>query len=389
MASNPFMIDVGNPLQGLGQMAQAWGQKNAAAEAATAAAKATTEKQKEITDLIGRGDVAEMSQYMAANPQMAKGIESAFNFKSGETKSNMADGALRIISGEDPQEVIRDRAAFVSQMGGDPSHTLDALNDSPEELMQSAKVMLAQFGTPEQIKAATDLGIIASADKGMTPYQVARLDLDAKGLKLRELETKLRSEDNANKSKSLDNRVKKERLNLDKMERELAADQKGGEAQKMLRDATESSKAASSFARRMTTAGSALDKIEETIDPTSRVIGYIAGGTGITSEAANRMASPEEQAYATAASDFVTSQLRDESGASIGTDEFDRKYREFFPMPGDSKDQINLKRERRNAASGDMRNLSGGLYDALYGADAKAAQAQTAPQGNVVDWSSL
>ncbi len=161
MASNPFMIDVGNPLQGLGQMAQAWGQKNAAAEAATAAAKATTEKQKEITDLIGRGDVAEMSQYMAANPQMAKGIESAFNFKSGETKRNMADGALRIISGEDPQEVIRDRAAFVSQMGGDPSHTLDALNDSPEELMQSAKVMLAQFGTPEQIKAATDLGIIS------------------------------------------------------------------------------------------------------------------------------------------------------------------------------------------------------------------------------------
>ena len=161
MASNPFMIDVGNPLQGLGQMAQAWGQKNAAAEAATAAAKATTEKQKEITDLIGRGDVAEMSQYMAANPQMSKGIESAFNFKSGETKRNMADGALRIISGEDPQEVIRDRAAFVSQMGGDPSHTLDALNDSPEELMQSAKVMLAQFGTPEQIKAATDLDIIS------------------------------------------------------------------------------------------------------------------------------------------------------------------------------------------------------------------------------------
>lgn len=116
----------------------------------------------------------------------------------------------------------------------------------------------------------------------------------------------------------------------------------------------------------MIDSGTQLLELEDTIDPTSRVIGYISGGKGITSEAANRLATPEEQAYASAASDFVTAQLRDESGAAIGTEEFDRKYREFFPMPGDSPDQIALKRERRNFAAEDMRNLSGGLYDALY-----------------------
>ena len=218
------------------------------------------------------------------------------------------------------------------------------------------------------------------ASEEITPYQAERLKIDKKGLELRETESKLRQESNANKKKSLENRLKKERIKLNELERQVAADSKGGEAQRLLRDSTEGSKTALSFARRMTTAGTSLDKLEETIDPANRVIGYIAGGTGITSEAANRMASPEEQAYATAASDFVTAQLRDESGATIGTDEFDRKYREFFPMPGDSKEQIKLKRSRRNAASQDMRNLSSGLYEALYGEGAQQPAGQVTPQ---------
>ena len=225
----------------------------------------------------------------------------------------------------------------------------------------------------------------------MTPYQAERLKIDNKSLELREIESKLRQEDNVNKRKSIENKLKKERIKLDELERKVSADQKGGEVQKMLRDAPESAKKASSFARRMTDAGLELDKLEQSIDPTSRVIGYISGGTGITSEAANRMASPEEQAYASAASDFVTGQLRQESGAAIGKDEFDRKYREFFPMPGDNKEQIKLKRDRRNAASQDMKNLSGGLYEALYSestqqeAPAPAAENQDAPEVGVID----
>lgn len=240
--------------------------------------------------------------------------------------------------------------------------------------------MQAYQADPEMVKGYIETikkqseGAQVGVDKPMTAYQSERLRLDEKGLKLREVESKLRQEDNVNKRKSLENRIKKERFQLDKMERELAADQKGGVAQKMLRGASESEKKASSFARRMNDSAATLSDLESRIDPTNRVIGYISGGKGITSEAANRLANADEQAYASAASDFVTAQLRQESGAAIGQDEFDRKYREFFPMPGDDPGQIELKRERRQAASGDMRNLSGGLYDALYGEDVQAVE---------------
>lgn len=200
----------------------------------------------------------------------------------------------------------------------------------------------------------------------LTEYQKQKLDLDRKSQQLRELEINASMESNENKRKSLENRLTKERMQIEKMQMEAAANNKGTEAQKLLRDASESAKKASSFARRMIDSGNSLNDLEAKIDPTARVIGIISGGDGITSEIANKIASPEEQAYATAASDFVTAQLRQESGAAIGADEFERKYREFFPVVGDTDKQIELKRKRRDKASQDMRNLSGGLYDALY-----------------------
>lgn len=161
--ANPFQIDVGNPLQGLGQMAQAYGQKTQQEEQAAAQAA----KQQEVTDLLGRADVNEISQYMAANPQLAKGIEGAFQFKDTQTKQNMADSSIRIMQGEDPYEVIRDRAAYVSQQGGDPSQTLAALELSPEQLQKEAKFMFAMNATPEQRKAIGELGTAQGMGKNV------------------------------------------------------------------------------------------------------------------------------------------------------------------------------------------------------------------------------
>lgn len=377
---NPFAIDIGNPLAGLGQLAQQYHQRSYEEEQQAKQLEAQQAKQQEIKSVLDRGNVTEISQYMAANPQFAKGLESAFGFQTEQTRQNMADSAFRILSGEDPKQVIEDRAAFVSQQGGDPSQTLAALNKSPEELQQSAKVMLTQFGTPQQIKAATDLGLVGTGEEDMTPYQKARLKLDEKGLALRELEVKARQEDNVNKRKSLNNRIKKQRMDLQTQELKILADNKGGPAQKMLRDASEGDKLSLTFARRMADSNKQLVELEETIDPTNRIIGFIAGSKGLTSEAANRMAGPEEQAYAAAASDYVTAQLRKESGAAIGADEFERKYRELFPMPGDTPEQVALKRERRAAGSVDMQNLSGGLYNEFYGEGAQVEQAVTQEQ---------
>lgn len=301
----------------------------------------------------------------------------------------------------DKDQAEEKKLAQLDQQKAGASQAMQFLNQAnasqdpaeKENLFMQAYKVSPEFtgGLMKSMKLRSEAEAKASSGGEMTPYQAERLKIDQKGLELREIESKLRQEANKNKRKSIENKLKKERIKLDELERQVSADQKGGVAQKMLRDAPESAKKASSFARRMTDAGAALDKLEETIDPTNRVIGYISGGTGITSEAANRMASPEEQAYASAASDFVTGQLRQESGAAIGKDEFDRKYREFFPMPGDNKEQIKLKRDRRNAASVDMKNLSGGLYDALYAENAQqleqqpAANQQGAPEVGFVD----
>lgn len=48
-----------------------------------------------------------------------------------------------------------------------------------------------------------------------------------------------------------------------------------------------------------------------------------------------------------AARNFIAASLRQESGAAIGKEEYDNQYRIFFPMPGDTPDQIEQKRLAR------------------------------------------
>ena len=156
----------------------------------------------------------------------------------------------------------------------------------------------------------------------------------------------------------------------DLIEDEAAAAKAAAELDKAgkvsIASANEGQKKAATFARRMFDSADQMELLEDKIDPTNRIISFISGGSGVTSELANRVASPDEQQYATAASDFVTAQLRKESGAAIGPDEFDRKYREFFPVVGDKEEQIKAKRERRRKAAQDMALESGGLYEEVF-----------------------
>lgn len=53
------------------------------------------------------------------------------------------------------------------------------------------------------------------------------------------------------------------------------------------------------------------------------------------------------QTYRRSADDFLTSKLRDESGATIGTPEFVRDEKTFLPMPGDNPKTIEAKKDAR------------------------------------------
>ncbi len=148
---NPFFIDPAASrgfAQGLGAVGSAFLKKQQMDEQAAQQAAA----QQEIQGALQSNDPLQVQAVMAKYPEMAQQIESGFQFRSQATRQNMADTAFRILQGEDAATVLQDRAAFVQQMGGDPTQTLEGLQMEPEELQQSAMMMLAQYGTPQQFE---------------------------------------------------------------------------------------------------------------------------------------------------------------------------------------------------------------------------------------------
>lgn len=267
---------------------------------------------------------------------------------------------------EQEQKLFDQRMGFMNAMKGafaiqDPQERETALLDIqlqyPEQLTQFYQA------TQEQQKASGQPLTIAETEK---------FRIEDEKLRLRELELKAQKAGTDLERKRLENQITLQGQKIRENERKAIAAERGDDAQKMLANAKEGEKKAASFADRMIQSDLDLNRLEQVIDPTDRFIPIIAGGKGLISEFANRQASPDEQQYATAASDFVTAQLRKESGAVIGDEEFERKYREFFPVPGDTPAQIESKRNRRARASKNMEAESGGLYNALYGEQAQS-----------------
>jgi hypothetical protein len=83
----------------------------------------------------------------------------------------------------------------------------------------------------------------------------------------------------------------------------------------------------------------------------------LAGIFGSTAE--NIFTSPNRQVYKNAAMDWITANLRKESGAVISEIEFERDFVKFFPQIGDSQKVIEAKREARKNAEKGMRASAG------------------------------
>lgn len=124
---------------------------------------------------------------------------------------------------------------------------------------------------------------------------------------------------------------------------------------------TEVQAKASSFATRMEQAEAALRPIEgEGTSYVGRGLDAlpIIGGTATT----NSMHSVDYQKYRQAASTFITAMLRQESGAAISKEEFNRYEKELMPQPGDSPEVLTQKRAARWAAVEQMRKAAGPGY---------------------------
>ena len=73
----------------------------------------------------------------------------------------------------------------------------------------------------------------------------------------------------------------------------------------------------------------------------------------------NIFTSPNRQVYKNAAMDWITANLRKESGAVISEIEFERDFVKFFPQIGDSQKVIEAKRQARKNAEKGMRASAG------------------------------
>lgn len=71
--------------------------------------------------------------------------------------------------------------------------------------------------------------------------------------------------------------------------------------------------------------------------------------------------SPERQVADSAQDEFIAASLRQDSGAAIPEEELERQRRIYFPMPGDSEQAIEQKRQARLRALEGLRQSSGAL----------------------------
>ena len=101
---------------------------------------------------------------------------------------------------------------------------------------------------------------------------------------------------------------------------------------------------AAGFYSRMQQSERIIAQIEaEGYSPAANKGDYFSAGGTFT----NWATSPKGQKYYNAATNWIRANLRKESGAAIGVDEAKQEYSTYFPIPGDTKETIEQKRQLR------------------------------------------
>lgn len=134
-------------------------------------------------------------------------------------------------------------------------------------------------------------------------------------------------------------------------------------------EGTEGQKLSAGFASRMEAANAILDQLEEQGGalPTEKT--EALGAIPFLGGYARRKAmSSDQQRYRQAAQNWIRANLRKESGAAIGDAEMEAEYETYFPVPGDTKEAIEQKREARKITTDAMIKNAGPVYSPTTGA---------------------
>ena len=134
------------------------------------------------------------------------------------------------------------------------------------------------------------------------------------------------------------------------------------------------------FGTRAAQSHNILNSLEENVEPWKVAVSRTGGM--LTNWALPEEAQKVEQAQR----DFINAVLRQESGASIGSSEFDSAKRQYFPQPGDKPEVIAQKRANRDLViKGFARQAGPGANDIaeIYNAGAPSLKPKSANPNNV------
>lgn len=142
-----------------------------------------------------------------------------------------------------------------------------------------------------------------------------------------------------------------------RIEAEQRAERRKIEAEE--RSPTQDQSKSYAFAVRMRGAEPVLDKYDSILADAGEAFAFNIPLIG------NYLTSDEYQLVRQAQNDWITANLRKESGAVIGPEEMEQEVRKYFPVPGDSKATIEQKRKSRERALKGMIKASGPLGKGL------------------------
>lgn len=94
---------------------------------------------------------------------------------------------------------------------------------------------------------------------------------------------------------------------------------------------------------------------------------------------------PEVQEFAQATKNFITAQLRKESGAAISPEEFKTAYAQYIPAPGDSPEVLKQKEQNRLLNTKTLINAAGTAYVPLQ-EEFKATSTNTGTTPSGITW---
>jgi hypothetical protein len=124
------------------------------------------------------------------------------------------------------------------------------------------------------------------------------------------------------------------------------------------KDPTEAERLSLGFAKRTESSNKMLNNLEDKFLNKE-------GGFSPSSQfayAPERFKSSERKNYEAAQKDFVGAVLRKESGAAISDEEFTREAEKFFPLPGDTQENIKFKQLLRKQAINNLKTSANIRY---------------------------